>query len=390
MEEAVIVGAVRSPIGRAHKGALVDVRGDEMLAQVLRALLKQVPEFDVAQIDDVICGTVHQIGETFGNIARVASILAGFPETIPGTTVDRKCGSSLQAIRMACHAVRAGEGKAFIAAGVEKVSRPNMENYPPPFGPNGLNPRLDGTDADLPNLFIPMGQTAENVANKFDVSRDDQDAFAKLSQDRAVRAQDNGFFDREIVPIVREDGSVVAVDDSPRRGTTMEGLSKLRPAFVENGSVTAGNSCPLNDGAAAVLVMSASYAEELGIAPMVRFVGSAVSGLAPEIMGVGPIEAVRKVLKHNRMTISDVDVVELNEAFASQVLAVSRELGIDVLNQLNPNGGAIALGHPFGMTGARIMTTLINDLRSTDRAIGLETMCCGGGMGIAMLVERLT
>ena len=397
--EAVIVATARSPIGRANKGSLVDVRADELMATILNALMDKVPEVGKDQIVDIICGNVAQSGETGFSIARTAGLLADFPNTVPGLTLNRFCASSLQSVRSAAHAIAAGEGDIYIAAGVEKSSVP-----PPPegsegggggrrgggIGPGGLNPKLLGREG-YPFVYIPMGMTAENVAERFNVSREDQDAFAKLSQDRAVAAQAAGFFDREITPITKEDGTVVSKDDCPRPGTTLEGLAQLKPAFKpEGGTVTAGNSCPLNDGAAAVLVMSRQRADELGVTPLARIVASAVSGNEPEIMGVAPIDAIPKALAQAGMKINDVDVVELNEAFAAQVLPVCRETGVSIENQLNPHGGAIALGHPFGMTGARIMTTLINNLQTLDKSIGLETMCAAGGMGMAMIIERLS
>jgi len=316
------------------------------------------------------------------NLARRAALLAGLPETVPGTTVNRFCASSLQTIRMAFHAIRAGEGDAFVAAGVESITQ--VDGYPK--SEEELHPKLFGDDAPIANVYIPMGLTAENVAERWDVSRDDMDRYAQRSQERAVAAQDSGFFERELTPW---DG--VAKDDGPRRESTLEKLQSLEPAFKPGGKVTAGNSCPLNDGAAAVVVMSDTRARELGITPRARIVASSVSGVEPEIMGVGPIDAVRKVLARAGMTIEDVDVMELNEAFAAQVLPVCRELGVDPFGeQLNPNGGAIALGHPYGMTGARIMCTLLNDLETRDQTIGLETMCVGGGQGMAMVVERLS
>ncbi len=315
------------------------------------------------------------------NLGRRAALLAGLPHAVPGTTVNRFCASSLQTIRMAFHAIKAGEGEAFVAAGVESITQVN--GYP--RSEDELHPALFGDDAPIANVYIPMGLTAENVAERWDVSREEMDRFAQQSQERAVAAQDSGFFAREISPY---DG--VADDDGPRRGSTIEKLATLDPAFKPGGKVTAGNSCPLNDGAAAVVVMSADRAAELGITPRARIIASSVSGLDPEIMGVGPIEAVRRVLGYAGMTIDDVDVVELNEAFAAQVLPVCREIGVDPFSdKLNPHGGAIALGHPYGMTGARIMNTLLNDLETLDRTIGLETMCVGGGQGMAMLVERL-
>ena len=397
--EAVIVATARSPIGRANKGSLVDVRADELMATILNALMDKVPEVSKDQVVDIICGNVAQSGETGFSIARTAGLLAKFPNTVPGLTLNRFCASSLQSVRSAAHAIAAGEGDIYIAAGVEKSSVP-----PPPegseggggggrrgggIGPGGLNPKLLGRDG-FPFVYIPMGLTAENVAERFGVSREDQDAFGKLSQDRAVAAQAAGFFDREITPITKEDGTVVSKDDCPRAGTTLEALAQLKPAFKpEGGTVTAGNSCPLNDGAAAVMVMSRQKADELGIKPLARIVASAVSGNEPEIMGVAPIDAIPKALAQAGMKINDVDVVELNEAFAAQVLPVCRETGVNIETQLNPHGGAIALGHPFGMTGARILTTRLHDLQTLDKSIGLETRCAAGGMGMAMIIERL-
>ncbi len=397
-EEAVIVATARSAIGRANKGSLVDYRADELMATILNALMDKVPEVDKSDVVDIICGNVAQQGETGFSIARTAGILAGFPLSVPGLTLNRFCSSSLQSIRSAAHAIKAGEGDVYIAAGVEKSSRPPAPEgdapAPPPrgrgIGPGGLNPKLLGRDSPFPNVYIPMGLTAENVAERFNVSRQDQDAFAKLSQDRAVAAQATGFFAREITPVTKDDGTVVDTDDCPRPGTTLERLAELQPSFKpEGGTVTAGNACPLNDGAAAVMVMSLTRANRLGLKPLARIVASALSGNDPEIMGVAPIDAVPKALEAANMKISDVDVVELNEAFAAQVLPVCRETGIDIEHQLNPHGGAIALGHPFGMTGARIMTTLINDLKTLDKAIGVETMCAAGGMAMAMVIERL-
>ena len=381
MPEAVIVSAARTPIGRARKGSLVDVRPDDLIAFAIDSALGKVPELDRAEIVDVMVGCGFPQEKQGMNLARRAALLAGLPDTVPGTTVNRFCASSLQTIRMAFHAVKAGEGDAFVAAGVESITQ--VDGYPKDA--EELHPKLFGDDAPIANVYIPMGLTAENVAERWNVSREDMDRFAQRSQERAVAAQDSGFFDREVTPW---DG--VAKDDGPRRGSTLEGLAELEPAFKPDGKVTAGNSCPLNDGAAAVVVMSETRAGELGIEPRARIIASAVSGVAPEIMGVGPIEAVRKVLARAGMTIEDVDVMELNEAFAAQVIPVCRELGVDPLGEkLNPHGGAIALGHPYGMTGARIMNTLLNDLETLDKTIGLETMCVGGGQGMAMLVERL-
>jgi acetyl-CoA C-acetyltransferase len=383
MPEAVIVAATRSPIGRAFKGSLTEVRPDDLGATILQSLMKQVPQVDPSEIDDILCGNIAGAGEAGYNIGRNIGLLAGFPVTVPGHTINRFCASSLQAIRAAFHAVKAGEGDTYVCAGVEHTSRTAAAMLP------GPNPLLDGSHPPFADVYIPMGMTAENVAEKFNVGREDQDKLAKASQDKAVAAQENGVFDREITPITTPSGTVVDKDDGPRAGTTLEKLAQLQPAFKEGGTVTAGNACPLNDGAAAVLVMSEERAHQLGVKPLVRIVASSVSGLEPEIMGVGPIEAIRKVLKQAGMTISDIDVVELNEAFAAQALPVCWETGIDIDHQLNPHGGAIALGHPFGMTGARIMTTLINDLQTLDKSIGLETMCVGGGQGMAMIVERV-
>ena len=381
MPEAVIVAATRTPIGRARKGSLVDARPDDLAAFAVDSALKQVPELDRSEIVDVMVGCGFPQEKQGMNLGRRVALLAGLPETVPGTTVNRFCASSLQTIRMAFHAIRAGEGDAYVAAGVESITQ--VDGYPKDA--EELHPKLFGDDAPIANVYIPMGLTAENVAEQWDVSREDMDRFAQQSQERAVAAQESGFFEREITPW---DG--VAKDDGPRPDSTLDKLSQLEPAFKPGGKVTAGNSCPLNDGAAAVVVMSDARARELGITPLARIIASSVAGVAPEIMGVGPIEAVRKVLKQAGLTIDDIDVVELNEAFAAQVLLVCRELGVDPFSdKLNPHGGAIALGHPYGMTGARIMNTLLNDLRTLDRAIGVETMCVGGGQGMAMVVERL-
>jgi acetyl-CoA C-acetyltransferase len=376
------VAATRTPIGRARKGSLVDARPDDLVAFAIDEALKKVPELDRAEIVDVMVGCGFPQGRQGMNLARRAALLADLPDTVPGTTVNRFCASSLQTIRMAFHAIRAGEGDTFVAAGVESITQVN--GYPKDT--EELHPKLFGDDAAIANVYIPMGLTAENVAERWGVSREDMDRYAQRSQERAVAAQDSGFFARELTPW---DG--VAKDDGPRAESTLEKLATLEPAFKPGGKVTAGNACPLNDGAAAVVVMSDTRARELGIRPRARIIASSVSGVEPEIMGVGPIEAVRRVLKQAGMTIENVDVVELNEAFAAQVLPVCRELGIDPFGeQLNPHGGAIALGHPYGMTGARIMCTLLNDLETRDQTIGLETMCVGGGQGMAMIVERLS
>src|SRR5215471_9493768 len=387
MTEAVIVAFGRSPIGRARKGSLVDVRPDDLAAHVVTKVLDKVPELDHSQIEDLICGCGLPGGEQGHNIGRVVSILARLD--VPGVTVNRYCSSSLMTTRMATHAIEAGEGDVFLSVGVECVSRYGA-GYPD--APDTYNPRLVPGNADeYPDIYIAMGQTAENVAEREKISREEQDRFAVKSQNAAVRARENGFFDREIVPIPLPSGETFGKDDGPRPGTTMEVLAGLQPAFRENGTVTAGNACPLNDGAAAVVVMSESRAAELGVRPLARIVSTGVSALAPEVMGLGPVEASRMALARAGMTIDDVDVVELNEAFAAQVIPSARQLGIDPMSdKLNPNGGAIALGHPFGMTGARILCTLLNDLRAMDRTVGLETMCVGGGQGMAMVVERLS
>ncbi len=379
--DAVIVSTARTPIGRAGKGSLVDARPDDLCAFAVRTALAQVPELSPAEIVDVVVGCGFPEAKQGMNLGRRVALLAGLPASVPGTTVNRFCASSLQSIRMAYHAIRAREGETFVAAGVESISQ--VGGYPK--SEEELHPALFGDDAPIANVYIPMGLTAENVAERWGVTREEMDRFAQRSQERAVAAQDSGFFARELTP-----WEGVDTDDGPRRSSTLEKLGELDPAFKPGGTVTAGNSCPLNDGAAAVIVMSADRARELGIRPRARIIASSVAGIEPEIMGVGPIEAVRRVLAQAGMTIDDVDVVELNEAFAAQVLPVCRELGVDPFGEkLNPHGGAIALGHPYGMTGARIMATLLNDLETLDGSIGLETMCVGGGQGMAMLVERV-
>jgi acetyl-CoA C-acetyltransferase len=383
MPDAVIVDAVRTPIGRAAKGSLASVRADDLAAIPLKALVERNPEVDFAQTTDILMGCGFPMGEQGYNVGRNAQLLAGIDHHVPAVTVSRFCSSSLQTLRMAFHAIEAGEGDQYVAAGVEAVSRFPAQ---PPFDPHS---QLDGSDGAPYNVYIPMGITAENVAKRCHVSREAQDEWAAISQQRAVAARDAGQFDREIVPVTLEDGTQVTRDDGPRPGTTVEVLAQLKPAFDPEGTVTAGNACPLNDGAAAILVMSADRAAELGVAPRARIVASSVAAIRPEIMGLGPIPAVEKVLGQAGMTIADIDVLELNEAFAAQVVPCRDEWGIDA-EKLNPFGGAIALGHPFGMTGARIMTTLLNDLDTLDGTIGLETMCVAGGMGQAMIVERLS
>jgi acetyl-CoA C-acetyltransferase len=401
MPEAVIVSTARSPIGRAAKGSLVDVRPDDMATTIVRAALEKVPQLDPQQVEDLIMGCGQPGGESGYNIARVTAILAGMPD-VPGVTVNRYCSSSLQTIRMAAHAIKSGEGDVFIAAGVETVSR--YSNGAADTGPHNqqfadaeartADRSLGGGEswqppAGLPDIYVAMGQTAENVAEFENVSRDEMDQFAALSQQRATASLERGFWEREITPITTPDGTVVAKDDGIRPGTTVEGLANLKPVFRPDGKVTAGNACPLNDGAAAVIVMSDTRAAELGITPLARVVASGVTGLNPEIMGLGPVEACRQALGRAGMTIDDIDLVEINEAFAAQVVPSARHLDLS-WDKLNVNGGAIAIGHPFGMTGARIMTTLINGLQDADKTIGLESMCVGGGQGMAMIVERLS
>ena len=401
MPEAVIVATGRTPIGRAFKGTLVDMRPDDLTALVVRAVLDKLPNLDPQSVEDLIVGCGQPAGESGFNVARVAAILAGLPD-VPGVTVNRYCSSSLQTIRMAAHAIRAGEGDVFIAAGVETVSRfasgaADSGKAMNPLFADALARSASRSERagdpwtpqpGLPDIYIAMGQTAENVAEYEKVSRLEMDEFAVRSQELAVAHQENGFFEREIVPVTLPDGTVISKDDGPRAGTTLERLSTLQPVFREGGTITAGNACPLNDGAAAVVVMSDTKAKELGIKPLARIVASGVSGLNPEIMGLGPIEACRQTMKRAGMTIDDIDLVEINEAFAAQVIPSAKHLGI-TLDKLNIRGGAIALGHPFGMTGARIMTTLINSLEDAGARFGMESMCVGGGQGMAMIVERL-
>ena len=400
MPEAVIVATARSPIGRANKGSLVSLRTDEMAAQIVRALMAKVPSVKGSDIEDLIIGVGQPAGEAGFNLGRMVALLAGIPEA-PGVVVNRYCSSSLQTIRMAAHAIKAGEGDCFIAAGVEAVSRYQFgaaDTAPNPIfkGPGertklralGGQPVWTPQDG-LADAYMAMGQTAENVREVEGVSREDMDWFAKRSQDLASANVSNGFFDAEISPLTLEDGTVVSKDDCPREGTTLEGLAGLKPAFRPDGQVTAGNACPLNDGAAAVMVMSDSKAKALGLTPLARFVSSGVSSLNPEIMGLGPVEACRQAMKRAGMSINDIDLVEINEAFAAQVLPSAKHLGIS-MDKLNINGGAIALGHPFGMTGARIMTTLIHGLQATNKNVGMETMCVGGGQGLSMIIERMS
>src|SRR5438552_2766248 len=387
MPEPVIVACGRSPIGRAMKGSLVNVRPDDLAAHVVEQVLDRVPQLDRAEIEDLICGCGLPGGEQGFNLGRVISILTRLD--VPGTTLTRYCASSLQTTRVAAHAIRAGEGDVFLSVGVECVSR--YLNGTSDM-PQSRNERLlPGNAEHYPDIYIEMGQTAENVAAREEISREEMDRFALRSQERAVAAEDDGFFAREIIPVPLPDGGgTFGKDDGPRRGTSLEKLAILQPVFREGGSVTAGNSCPLNDGAAAVVVMSDTRAKELGIQPLARIVSTGLTALEPEYMGLGPIEASDQALHRAGMTIDDIDVVELNEAFAAQVIPSARGIGIDPFDdRFNPHGGAIALGHPFGMTGARILCTLLNDLQTADKTVGLETMCVGGGQGMAMIVERL-
>jgi len=406
MPEAVIVSTARSPIGRAFKGSLVSMRPDDLATQMVRAALDKVPALDPHDIVDLMMGCGQPGGESGFNIARVVAVELGY-DFLPGVTVNRYCSSSLQTTRMAFHAIKAGEGDAFISAGVETVSRfasGNADSWPDTRNPlfNEARERADAakeagatawTDprdrGELPDVYIAMGETAENVALHTGISREDQDRWGVRSQNRAEEAINSGFFAREISPVTLPDGTVVSTDDGPRAGTVYEKISALNPVFRPDGTVTAGNACPLNDGAAAVVIMSDTKAKALGLTPLARIVSTGVSGLSPEIMGLGPIEAVKKALGYAKMSISDIDLFEINEAFAVQVLGSARELGIDE-DKLNVSGGAIALGHPFGMTGARITATLLNNLATHDKTFGIETMCVGGGQGMAMVVERLS
>jgi acetyl-CoA C-acetyltransferase len=400
MPEAVIVDAVRTPIGRAVRGSLKTVRADDLAAIPLRALIERNPEVNFAETVDVMMGAASSIGEQGYNVGRTASLLAGIDHHVPACTVNRFCASSLQTLRMAFHGIKVGEGDQYVACGVEAVSRAGLGAA---MMEEAKHAKLNGSSGSLYDVYIPMGLTAENVADRCHVTREQQDEWAVISQNRAVEARESGHFDAEIVPVpvpahkdVDREGNeidvadtVVTKDDGPRPGTTIEVLAKLKPAFRENGTVTAGNACPLNDGAAAVLVMSEEKARALGLRPKAKILASTIAAVRPEIMGLGPIPAIQALLKQTGMAIDDVDVVEINEAFAAQIVPCKEELGIPE-NKLNPFGGAIALGHPFGMTGARIMTTLINGLKALDGTYGIESMCVAGGMGQAMLIERLS
>ena len=405
MSEAVIVATARTPIGRAFKGSLVSARPDDLAAFAVQTALDKVPGLSVADIDDLMMGCGQPAGEAGFNLGRAVAVKLGY-DSLPGTTVNRYCSSSLQTTRMAFHAIKAGEGDAFISAGVEAVSRfgngmADIGDAQNPFFAEAVarttkrseggvdawtDPRDDG---QIPDVYIAMGQTAENVALWKDISREDMDEFAARSQNLAEKAIANGFWEREITPYTLEDGTVVDKDDCPRAGVTAEGMAGLKPVFRPDGRVTAGNACPLNDGAAAVIVMSADKAKALGLTPIARIVSTAVTGLSPEVMGHGPADAIKLALKRAGKSVGDIDLYEINEAFASQVLSSQREVGID-MDRLNVSGGAIAVGHPFGMTGARITGTLINNLQTYDKTFGVESMCVGGGMGMAMVIERLS
>ncbi len=406
MPEAVIVATTRSPVGRAFKGSLKDLRPDDLTATIIQSALAKVPQLDPKDIQDLYLGCGLPGGEQGFNMARVVAVLMGY-DHLPGATLTRYCSSSLQTTRMAFHAIKAGEGDVFLSAGVEMVSR--YAKGSSDSLPDTMNPAFDEAQArtaksaeggqtwsdpresgQVPDIYIAMGQTAENVAQLKGVSRERQDEFGVRSQNLAETAIANGFWEREITPVQLPDGTTVAKDDGPRPGVTMEAVSQLKPVFRPDGTVTAGNCCPLNDGAAAVVIMSDTKARELGITPLARIVSTGVSALNPEIMGLGPVEASKQALARAGMSIKDIDLVEINEAFAAQVLPSADELGIDIDRQLNVNGGAIAVGHPFGMTGARITGTLLNSLDFHDKTFGLETMCVGGGQGMAMVVERLS
>jgi len=405
MPEAVIVSTARSPIGRAFKGSLAGVRPDDLAAQMVAAALAKVPEVDPNTINDLMLGCGLPGGQQGFNMARVVAVALGYDE-LPGTTVTRYCSSSLQTTRMALHAIKAGEGDIFISAGVESVSsfaHGNSDSLPDTRNPlfadagartteasqGGVSWHDPRTDGRVPDAYIAMGETAENVAQVTSITREEMDRWGVRSQNRAEQAITDGFFAREITPVTLADGTVVSADDGPRAGTTYEAVSQLKPVFRPDGVITAGNACPLNDGAAALVIMSDTKAAELGLTPLARIVATGVSGLSPEIMGLGPVEASRRALAIAGLAMSDIDLVEINEAFAVQVIGSARELGIDEDN-LNVSGGAIAVGHPFGMTGARITTTLLNNLSTHDKTFGLETMCVGGGQGMAMVLERLS
>jgi acetyl-CoA acetyltransferase family protein len=396
MTDAVIVSAVRTPIGRANKGVLKDVRADDLAALAVKAAVERVPQLDRSIIEDVIIGCAFPEGEQGMNLARIVGALAGLLETAGGVTVNRFCASSLQAVNMAAQSIMLDQGDAFVAGGVESMSRVPMGGFNPSFNPRLAKPRA-GEDAPYPPLeleygyasYIPMGLTAENLAREYHISREAQDAFALRSHQRALAATDDGTFKREIVPVPLPNGTLMEVDEGPRRDTSLERLAALEPAFIKGGSVTAGNSSPLNDGAAAAVLMSAQKARDLGITPLARVVSMAVAGVRPDIMGFGPVPAMKKALQRAGLQLSDIDIIEINEAFAAQTLAVVQAMGIDE-EKLNPHGGAIALGHPLGCSGARIIATLINDLQTANKRLGIATLCIGGGQGLATIIERLS
>jgi acetyl-CoA acetyltransferase family protein len=398
MAEAVIVSAVRTPIGRANKGVLKDVRADDLASIAVRAAVERVPQLDRALIEDVILGCAFPEGEQGMNLARLVGALAGLPETAGGVTVNRFCASSLQAVNMAAQSIMLGQGDVIVAGGVESMSRVPMGGFNPSFNPRLIKPR-DGEKVQTPfppseleygySSYIPMGMTAENLAREYSISRPEQDAFALRSHQRAIAATENGVFMREIVPVPLPNGKLMEIDEGPRRDTSLERLASLEPAFIGGGTVTAGNSSPLNDGAAAVVLMSAEKARDLGITPLAKVHTMAVAGVNPAIMGIGPVPAMRKALQRAGMQLSDIDIIELNEAFAAQSLAVVKAMGIDQ-EKLNPHGGAIALGHPLGCSGARLIATLINDLQTRDKTWGIATLCIGGGQGLATIIERMS
>jgi acetyl-CoA acetyltransferase family protein len=396
MPEAVIVSAVRTPIGRANKGVLKDVRADDLAAIAVRGAVERVPQLDRTLIEDLILGCAFPEGEQGMNMARLVVPLAGLPETVGGVTVNRFCASSLQAFNMAAQNIMLGLGDVFIAGGIESMSRVPMGGFNPSFNPRLVKPQKgEKNSSPYPpceleygySSYIPMGLTAENLAREYKISREAQDAFALRSHQRAIAATDSGIFKREIVPVPLPDGRVMEIDEGPRRDTSLEKLASLEPAFIKGGSVTAGNSSPLNDGASAVVLMSAEKARDLGITPLARVHTMAVAGVRPDVMGIGPVPAIRKVLQRSGMQLSDIDIIEINEAFAAQTLSVVQALGIDE-EKLNPHGGAIALGHPLGCSGARLIATLINDLQTRDKTVGLASLCIGGGQGLATLIER--
>ncbi|TMD31715.1 MAG: thiolase family protein [Chloroflexi bacterium] len=397
MEDAVIVSAVRTPIGRANKGVLKDVRADDLAAVAVKAAVERVPQLDRSLIEDVILGCAFPEGEQGMNLARLVGALAGLPETVGGVTVNRFCASSLQAVNMAAQNIMLGFGDVFVAGGVENMSRVPMGGFNPSYNPRLVKPREeDASSGPYQPLeleygyssYIPMGITAENLAREYHISREAQDAFALRSHQRAIAATDNGTFKREIVPVPLPNGRLMEIDEGPRRDTSLERLATLEPAFIKGGSVTAGNSSPLNDGAAAAVLMSAQRARDLGITPLAKVHTMAVAGVRPDIMGFGPVPAMRKALQRAGMQLSDIDIIEINEAFAAQTLSVVKVMGIDE-EKLNPHGGAIALGHPLGCSGARIIATLINDLQTADKTFGIATLCIGGGQGLATIIERL-